>query len=150
MNYDIGNQKWNESLSYRLFVSSMAHVRWLVYRRRHHSPKGALDVKLLMDRLRRFCQADTEVEYVTEHISVSEFVGLSVQDLRYLADVGEWVDLDRQTREMDDAEYEKFWQNERDTHRKVGCSTCTSERLTERDWDEVFLLNQLFYQQDSF
>ena len=103
-------------------------------------------MKLLMDRLRRFCQDDTEVEYVTELISVSEFVGLSVQDLRYLADVGEWVDLDRQTREMDDAEYEKFWQNERDKHRKVGCSTCTSERLTERDWDEVFLLNQLFYQ----
>jgi len=150
MNYEIGNQKWKEFASYRLFLSSMSRVRWLVYRRRHQSPEGALDVKLLMDRLRRFCQDDTEVEYVTELISVSEFVGLSVQDLRYLADVGEWVDLDRQTREMDDAEYEKFWQNERDTHRKVGCSTCTSERLTERDWDEVFLLNQLFYQQDSF
>ena len=123
MNYDIGNQKWNESLSYRLFVSSMAHVRWLVYRRRHHSPKGALDVKLLLDRLRQLSQDDIEVDYVTELVPVSDFVGMSVQELRYLADVGEWIDLDRRTREMEDAEYEEFWQV-----------------------NEVLLLNQLFYQ----
>ena len=82
MNYDIGNQKWIESLSYRLFVSSMAHVRWLVYRRRHHSPKGALDVKLLLDRLRQLSQDDIEVDYVTELVPVSDFVGMSVQELR--------------------------------------------------------------------
>ena len=146
MNYDIGNQKWNESLSYRLFVSSMAHVRWLVYRSRHHSPEGALDVKLLLDRLRQLSQDDIEVDYVTELVPVSEFVGMSVQELRYLADVGEWIDLDRRTREMEDAEYEEFWQVNQNSLRKEAYSTCAGETLTERDLDEVLLLNQLFYQ----
>ena len=146
MNYDMGNQKWNESLSYRLFVSSMAHVRWLVYRRRHHSPKGALDVKLLLDRLRQLSQDDIEVDYVTELVTVSDFVGMSVQELRYLADVGEWIDLDRRTREMEDAEYEEFWQVNQNSLRKEAYLTCAGETLTERDLDEVLLLNQLFYQ----
>jgi hypothetical protein len=146
MNYDIGNQKWNESLSYRLFVSSMAHVRWLVYRRRHHSPKGALDVKLLLDRLRQLSQDDIEVDYVTELVPVSDFVGMSVQELRYLADVGEWIDLDRRSREMEDAEYEEFWQVNQNSLRKEAYSICAGETLTESDLDEVLLLNQLFYQ----
>lgn len=146
MNDEIDNQKWNDLLSYRLFISSMSRVRWLVYRRRHHSPEGAIDVKLLLDRLRKLSQDDIEVDYVTEIVSVAEFVGMPVQELRYLADVGGWIDLDRQTREMEDAEYEEFWQGKRNAYRKNAHSTCAGVTLTEGDLNEILSLNQLFYQ----
>ena len=97
MNYEVGNKKWNESVNYRLLISAMSKVRWLVSHGRHKRPDGAQDVKLLMERLGKFANEEFGVDYVTQLDSVSEFVGLSVQELRYLADVGEWIEIERKT-----------------------------------------------------
>jgi hypothetical protein len=107
MNHEIGSKKWNESANYRLLLSAMSKVRWLVSHGRHKRPDGAQDVKLLMERLGKYANEEHGVDYVTQLESVSEFVGLSVQELRYLADVGEWIEIDRRTSEMDDTEYDR-------------------------------------------
>ena len=41
--------------------------------------------------------------------TLSKESGVSEDELRYLSDIGEWLLLDRGVREMDDEEYEEFW-----------------------------------------
>ena len=112
MEYEVESKKWDESVNYRLLIAAMSKVRWLVSHGRHKRPDGAQDVKMLMERLGKYANEDFGVDYVTQLDSVSEFVGLSIQELRYLADVGEWIEIDRKTTEMDDTEYDKFWEKD--------------------------------------
>lgn len=145
MNYEIGSKKWNESANYRLLLSAMSKVRWLVSHGRHKRPDGAQDVKLLMERLGKYANEEYGVDYVTQLESVSEFVGLSVQELRYLADVGEWIEIDRRTSEMDDTEYDQFWEVESNTPSMKVLHSSMPKPLSDGDLDEVRSLNQMFY-----
>ena len=92
MEYEVESKKWDESANYRLLIAAMSKVRWLVSHGRHKRPDGAQDVKMLMERLGKYANEEFGVDYVTQLDSVSEFVGLSIQELRYLADVGEWIE----------------------------------------------------------
>jgi hypothetical protein len=145
MNYEIGNKKWNESANYRLLISAMSKVRWLVSHGRHKRPDGAQDVKLLMERLGKYANEEFGVDYVTQLYSVSEFVGLSVQELRYLADVGEWIEIDRKTTEMDDTEYEQFWEVDSNSPSMKVLYSSMPKPLSDDAFEEVRSLNQLFY-----
>jgi len=145
MNHEIGSKKWNESANYRLLLSAMSKVRWLVSHGRHKRPDGAQDVKLLMERLGKYANEEHGVDYVTQLESVSEFVGLSVQELRYLADVGEWIEIDRRTSEMDDTEYDQFWEVESNTPSMKVLHSSMPKPLSDGDLDEVRSLNQMFY-----
>lgn len=145
MNYEIGSKQWHESANYRLLLSSMSKVRWLVAHGRHKRPDGAQDVKLLMERLGKYANEEYGVDYVTQLDSVSEFVGLSIQELRYLADVGEWIEIDRRTSEMDDTEYDQFWEVESNTPSMKVLHSSMPKPLSDGDLDEVRSLNQMFY-----
>ena len=145
MNYEVGNKKWNESVNYRLLISAMSKVRWLVSHGRHKRPDGAQDVKVLMERLGNFANEEFGVDYVTQLDSVSEFVGLSVQELRYLADVGEWIEIERKTNEMDDTEYEQFWNMDSNAPSMNVLHSSMPKPLSADDYEEVLSLNQLFY-----
>jgi hypothetical protein len=145
MNNEIGSKRWNESANYRLLISAMSKVRWLVSHGRHKRPDGAQDVKLLMERLGKYANEEHGVDYVTQLESVSEFVGLSVQELRYLADVGEWIEIDRRTNEMDDTEYDQFWEVESNTPSMKVLHSSMPKPLSDGELEEVRSLNQLFY-----
>ncbi len=145
MNNEIGSKRWNESANYRLLISAMSKVRWLVSHGRHKRPDGTQDVKLLMERLGKYANEEHGVDYVTQLESVSEFVGLSVQELRYLADVGEWIEIDRRTNEMDDTEYDQFWEVESNTPSMKVLHSSMPKPLSDGELEEVRSLNQLFY-----
>lgn len=144
MNHQMGSARWHESANYRKLLSAMSKVRWLVSRGRHNRPDGALDVKSLMERLGDYVNEYPDEDYVPLLASVSKFVGMSAQELRYLADVGEWIEADRRSNDMDDAEYEQFWEGEGNAPNLTGRSL-VPPLLSEEDMEEVRLLNQLFY-----
>lgn len=145
MEYEVESKKWDESANYRLLIAAMSKVRWLVSHGRHKRPDGAQDVKMLMERLGKYANEDFGVDYVTQLDSVSEFVGLSIQELRYLADVGEWIEIDRKTTEMDDTEYDKFWEKDSNSPSMKVLHSSMPKPLSDGDYEEVLSLNQLFY-----
>jgi hypothetical protein len=98
-----------------------------------------------MERLGKFANEEFGVDYVTQLDSVSEFVGLSVQELRYLADVGEWIEIERKTNEMDDTEYEQFWNTDSNAPSMNVLHSSMPKPLSASDYEEVLSLNQLFY-----
>lgn len=145
MEYEVESKKWDESANYRLLIAAMSKVRWLVSHGRHKRPDGAQDVKMLMERLGKYVNGELGVDYVTQLDSVSEFVGLSIQELRYLADVGEWIEIDRKTTEMDDTEYDKFWGVDSNFPSMKVLHSSMPKPLSEGDYEEVLSLNKLFY-----
>ena len=97
------------SKEYRFLIGAMAKVRWVVENGRQHRPDGAHDVYTLMARLRDYCLSDPNIDYETQLTTVSHFVNLSNEQLLYLADVGEWLELDRSTEDLSEEEYDEFW-----------------------------------------
>lgn len=134
------------AVTYRKMVGAMAKVRWCVENDRHRRPDGAVDVRILMDRFREYAMADDSVDFAKQLNAISEFVGLSVDELNYFADVGEWISIERESSEIeDDQEYEKYWSNEyslpsmNNFYRTRWLTTSPEER------EEILALNALYY-----
>lgn len=139
------DERWRRSPAYRMLLSSMAKVRWLTHHNRIHRPDGAHDVKLLMERLSNFVSEDTDLDYAIQLEAMSDFVRLPVHELRYLADVGEWIEVDRNTFDLDDDDYEKFWKNDDNIPSMRVLRTSMISPLSDEDMKEVAELNHLYY-----
>ena len=139
------SKKDNPALKYRSMISAMAKVRWTVEANHHRPPDGALDVLTLMRRFREYALADERVEFHKQLKVISDFVGLSSEELFYFADVGEWIEAERKTADMEDEEYEVFWKDEYahpsldNLHRMKWLSKSPDAR------DEITELNALYY-----
>lgn len=139
------SKKENPALKYRSMISAMAKVRWNVEAGRHRRPDGAVDVRSLMKRFHEYTLADERVDYHKQIQVISDFVGLSVEELHYFSDVGEWIEVERTTCEMGDDEYEKHWENE--------YAHPSMDNLNRMKWlsmspdarEEIALLNEMYY-----
>jgi hypothetical protein len=139
------NDKHKKAIAYRKMIGAMAKVRWNVDNKRHKRPDGAIDVGILMSRFREYALVDQDVDYDAQLKAICDFVGLSVDELHYFADVAEWIDAERDTAELDGEEYDSWWENDADIpsmnllHRMKWMNRSPEER------DEISSLDALFY-----
>jgi hypothetical protein len=74
-------------------------------------PNGAVLVNITV-RFLRDLALTSKAPFDIMLEAVAKMTKIPVNELTYLSDIGEWVLLDRGVREMDDDEYEEFWENE--------------------------------------
>ena len=144
MNPQLEPEKWHESPNYLKLLSSMSMVRWLVAKNRHRRPESVLEIKTLMERLGKFVIGEVDVDYATQLQAVSAFVRLTIQELRYFADIAEWIEIDRQTIELNDDEYDQYFGSTKAPsmfffHSPMGGPP------TDKALQEICELNGLFY-----
>jgi len=139
----MGNSK--RTNKYRMLLGAMAKVRWLVEHNRHHRPESTHDFYTLISRLRDYCQSDALVDFDAQLNTVSEFVELSPSKILYLADVGEWLLLDRSTSEMEDDEYDEFWTHDENYPSMNVFHHFMPQTYSEQDKVEIDSLNALYY-----
>lgn len=135
----------NANRKYKFLLGAMAKARWLVENGRHHRPDGAHDIYTLMSRLRDYCLCDPNVDFDTQLNAISQFVNLSPTKLLYLADVGEWLELDRSTVDFSDDEYDEFWTNEDNLPSMSVYYHFMPQSPLAQDKDEIESLNALYY-----
>lgn len=144
MNPQLEPEKWHESPNYLKLLSAMSMVRWLVAKNCHRRPEGVLKIKVLMERLGKFVTGEADVEYATQLQAVSAFVRLTIQELRYFADIAEWIEIDRQTIELTEDEYDQYFDTTKAPsmfffHSPMGGPP------TDKALQEICELNGLFY-----
>jgi len=71
-------------------------------------PNGAVIVNVAV-RLLRTLALNNGIPFTKGLTTLSKESGISEDELRYLSDMGEWLLLDRGVRDMDDEEYDEFW-----------------------------------------
>jgi hypothetical protein len=74
-------------------------------------PNGAVLVNIMV-RFLRDLALNSKAPFDKMLDAVAIATKIPVNELTYLSDIGEWVLLDRGVREMDDDEYDEFWDNE--------------------------------------
>ena len=96
-------------------TSDRRRLRYLSATLRRHSehgtlwrPNGAVIANVAV-RLLRTIALNDNIPFTKGITTLSKESGVSEDELRYLSDIGEWLLLDRGVREMDDEEYEEFW-----------------------------------------
>ena len=80
--------------------------QWTLWR-----PNGAVIVNVAV-RLLRTLALNNGIPFTKGLTTLSKESGISEDELRYLSDMGEWLLLDRGVREMDDEEYDEFWETD--------------------------------------
>lgn len=133
------------SKEYRFLIGAMAKVRWVVENGRQYRPDGAHDVYTLMARLRDYCDSDPNIDYESQLDCVSNFVNLSTTELYYLGDVGEWIQLDRDTEKFSDSEYEEFWEDASNRPSMSVYYHFMPQSCSSDDREEIESLNALYY-----
>ena len=123
----------------------MIKVRWAVENGRQFRPDGAHDVYKLMARLRDFCASEPNIDFEAQLATVTRFVNLSEEQLLYLADVGEWLELDRSTEDLSEEEYDAFWSNPDNLPLMWVYHHFMPQSPSEKDKDEIDFLNNLFH-----
>ena len=144
MNPETEPEKWQESANYRQLLSAMSKVRWNVAHNRHRRPDGTQDIKLLMERLAKFVAEDNDVDYVIQLNAVSQFVRMPIHELRYLAEVGKWIETDRTTQELTDEEYDEYW-GKTEAPSSSDRYSMMADFPSDSTLYEVSSLNELFY-----
>ena len=71
-------------------------------------PNGAVLVNVLVRFLRDLALNQT-APFDKMIIAVSTMTNISVNEMKYLSDIGEWILLDRGVTLLDDEEYDEFW-----------------------------------------
>jgi hypothetical protein len=98
--------------------SDRRRLRYLSATLKRHSkqgtlwrPNGAVIVNVAV-RLLRTLALNNGIPFTKGLTTMSKESGISEDELRYLSDMGEWLLLDRGVREMDDEEYDEFWETD--------------------------------------
>ena len=140
------SQKRLKAVAYRKMIGAMAKVRWSVEHNRVKRPDGAWEVNFLMNRFREYALLDPDVAFDTQLQAISDFVGLSVDELYYFSDIGEWIDTERECADIENEDdFEDFWTDEANIpsmdllHRMRWLSRSESER------EEISLLDSMYY-----
>lgn len=139
-------EKREKAIAYRKMIGAMAKVRWNVENNRHRRPDGAIDVGILMNRFREFALIDQDVNYETQLKAISDFVGLSIDELHYYSDVAEWIDAERDSSELDTDEYDKYWASEAEIPSMNLLHHMKWLRFSESDREEISALDALYFQ----
>ena len=74
-------------------------------------PNGAVIANVVV-RFLRDLALDGEAPFDKMLTAIAKQTNISIDELKYLSDIGEWVLLDRGVRELDDEEYIEFWEEE--------------------------------------
>ncbi len=129
-------------------VVAMAKVRWLVENGRHTRPDGAVDVRILMDRFREYMAVCTALSYEEQLGYIASFVKLPVEELFYLADVGEWLEVERKSSEIEnDDDYEDYWDIPNNHPSMNYLYRVSRLSRSPEEEDEISYLNDLYYNQ---
>jgi hypothetical protein len=91
-------------------IDNQSHTLSMLRGSHYARPQTALDIWRFVLDIKTLC-ALTNGDYAEMVDSFAEKANLTMEDIRSYAVVGEWIALDRSTRNLPSDEYDEFWAN---------------------------------------
>ena len=129
--------------------SSMVTVRTEVEAGNVLRPQTAVWIRRRMERIKAYAESVPGVDLDDQITEICAYVSLTANELHYLADVGEWIIVERDVRDLEDEDERAYWDDIENLPSLENFHRMNQLVMSRAAREEIDMLDALYYGTES-